>query len=245
VREGKMKFKTNTSLDSLYISILREAFGDDDDADEDARIRSVLGVMMVAANPLSPSSIDTLMGFDAGEAFSLFSLVQSLLILQEDNLPVRPFHKSFPDFITDPNRCTNPRFHVALSDHHSRVLIACLNLMERTLQKNMCKLPEGAANSDVEDLKKRTERYIGPALRYACRSWHTHLVGEYAASSNAVEITSALSRFLKSKFLFWLEVLSVLGDARNAVDALRAATDWLEVCQNSMVCILPEIDIET
>jgi len=31
-------------------------------------------------------------------------------------------------------------------------------------------------------------------------------------------------------FLFWLEVLSVLGTIRNAVDALEVAAKWLEVC---------------
>jgi hypothetical protein len=75
VREAKMKFKTNTSLDSLYTSILpilQEAFGDDNDEDEDINIRSVLGAMIVAANPLSPSSIDTLMNFNVGDAFPGF-----------------------------------------------------------------------------------------------------------------------------------------------------------------------------
>ena len=230
VREGKTKFKPNTTLDSLYTSILQEAFGDDDDPDNDPKVRSVFGTMVIVANPLSPSSIARLLGFDVEEVLPLLSSAQSLLILQEDiDCPVRPFHKSFPDFITDPNRCTNPRFHVSYLDHHSQVLIACLNLMNRTLEKNMCRLPDGVANSDVGNLKERAERYVEPALRYACRSWHTHLIGGHATSASAFEITSALRRFLEGKFLFWLEVLSVLGAVRNAVDGLRAAVDWLEV----------------
>ena len=230
VREAKIKFNTNTSLDSLYTSILKGAFGDDDDPDNDPRMRLVLSVVILAANPLSPSSIARLLDFDVEEVLSLLSSAQSLLILQEDtDRPVRSFHKSFPDFITDPNRCTNQRFHISPADHHSQVLVACLDLMGRTLEKNMCKLPDGVANSDVGDLKERAERYVEPALRYACRSWHTHLLGGHATSANAFEITSALRRFLEGKFLFWLEVLSVLGAVRNAVDGLRAAVDWLEV----------------
>ena len=106
----------------------------------------------------------------------------------------------------------------------------------------MCQLPDGVANSDVNELKKRTERHIDPALRYACRSWHTHLLGAHSASVNTVEIDSALRRFLENKFLFWLEVLSVLGALRNAVDALQAVMDRLEVCRYSpMVDVLPGI----
>ena len=48
-------------------------------------------------------------------------------------------------------------------------------------------------------------------------------------SVHAAEITSAFCRFFETKFLFWLEVLSVLGDVRNAVDALQVALDRLEV----------------
>ena len=94
----------------------------------------------------------------------------------------------------------------------------------------MCKLPDGIANSDVDDLKERIERYIDPALQYTCRSWHTHLVSRYSTSVTRPEIKYALHLFLEKKFLFWLEVLSVLGAVRNAVDALQTVMNWLEVC---------------
>ena len=230
VREAKTMFKANTTLDSLYTSILQEAFGGGDDPDDDPNVRSVLGAMILTANSLSPSTIATLLDLDPQDVFPLLSSVQSLLILQEDHdCPVRPFHKSFPDFITDHDRCTNQRFHISVPDHHSRLLICCLNLMDRTLEQNMCKLPDSVANSDVSDLKDRIERYIDPALQYACRSWHTHLVDRHSTSVDPLEVASALQRFLERKFLFWLEVLSVLGAVRNAVDALRTAVDWLEV----------------
>ena len=91
----------------------------------------------------------------------------------------------------------------------------------------MCKLPDGAINSEVNDLRERTDRYIHQALRYACRSWHKHLVDTTPA--HTLEITPVLHRFLEEKFLFWLEVLSVLGTAREAVDALEATAKWLDV----------------
>ena len=240
-REGKTKFNADTTLDSLYTSILQGAFGGEDDPDNDPKVRSVLGAMILAANPLSPSTIAMLLGFDIDEVFPLLSSAQSLLTLQEGiHCPVRPFHKSFPDFITDPDRCTNQRFHVSPHNHHPQLLIGCLDLMDRKLEKNMCRLPEAVANSDVADLKDRVERYIDPALQYACRWWHTHLVDRHAPSANTCEITSALHRFLERKFLFWLEVLSVLGAVRNAVEALQVAMGWLEVCQDSTLGVLPK-----
>jgi hypothetical protein len=163
--------------------------------------------------------------------FPLLSSVQSLLFLADDtNLPVRPFHKSFPDFLTDPTRCTDQRFYVSLPDHHSQLSFNCLGLMNRTLERNMCGLPDGVANCDVDDLQERIERRINLALRYACNSWHVHLIHGQTTSIDTLGITPSIQRFLEKKFLFWLEVLSVLGAVRSAVDALQAAVGWLEVC---------------
>ena len=232
------------SLDSLYTSILRDAFGDDRPED-DAKTRSILGAVVLAANPLSPSTIAMLLGFDTEDVPLFLSSVNSLLILQGDvNHPVRPFHKSFPDFITNPNRCTNARFHISSPDHHAQLLVGCLSLMDRTLERNMCKLPDGVANSDVGDLKERTETYIDPALRYVCVSWHTHLVGLVDADSiltHAPTITPILHRFLETKLLFWLEVLSVVSAVNNAVGALQVIVDWLEVCQGFVLCVFPKL----
>ena len=94
----------------------------------------------------------------------------------------------------------------------------------------MCQLPDAVANSDVSDLKERAGKYIDPALQYACITWHTHLIGIDIPLGHAPIVTSILYQFLKTKFLFWLEVLSILGTVRNAVDALQVTVDQLEVC---------------
>ena len=236
--EGKIELRENITLDSLYMSILQEAFSHDDPED-DPRIRSVIGAVILAANPLSPSTIATLLGFSAESTFSRLSSIHSLLILQEDiNHHVQSFHKSFPDFIVDPNRCTNQRFCVSPPDHHSELLIGCLELMTKRLEKNMCKLPDAVTNHEVDDLQNKAEQYIDHALQYACNSWHKHIVD--TVPSHRLRITSMLHQFLEEKLLFWLEVLSVLGTVRDAVDALEAAAKWLEVCQVCMLTTFPQ-----
>ena len=224
--EGKTKFKGNATIDSLYLSILQEAF-DDDDPEHDLRVRSVLGAVILAANPLSPTAIAALLGFDTDDVFPPLRSVRSLLVFQEAaHCPIRPFHKSFPDFITDPARCINPRFRVCPPDQHAELLAGCLELMNRRLERNICKLPDGVMNSEVSDLEDRIERHVDQALQYACKSWHKHLV-----DTVPVHIIPVLHHFLEKNFLFWLEVLSVLGSAREAVDALGVAAKLLDVCR--------------
>ena len=225
--EGKTRLRANTTLDLLYMTILQEAFCDDQDPEDDQKVRSILGAVVLATNPLSPRTIAVLLNLSAEGVFLRLSSVHSLLNLQDANHPVQPFHKSFPDFIVDPARCTNPRFCVYPLDQHRKLLIGCLKIMNQTLEKNMCKLPDAVTNSEVEDLKEREEKYLNHALQYACKSWHKHLLDK--DMPHRVEITSALHAFLEKKFLCWLEVLSVLGAVRNAVNALKVAATWLEV----------------
>ena len=226
--EGGTELRANTTLNSLYMSILHEAFGGGDPED-DLKVQSVLGAVILATNPLSPSTIATLLGFYPRDIFPLLSSVHSLLILPEDiNQPVRPFHESFPDFIVNPARCTDPRFCICPADQHMELLVGCLKLMNQRLEQNMCKLPDGVTNAEVEDLKQRAEQNIDKALEYACRSWHKHL--NNTTSTQKLKITPILHQFLEEKFLFWLEVLSVLGATREAVDALERTEKWLEVC---------------
>ena len=235
--EGMTRFKSNTTLDSLYLLILQEAFGDDN-SEYDPKVRSILGAVALSASPLSPCAIATLLDFDIDGVRLRLSSIHSLLILEDVNSPVWPFHRSFPEFVVDPTRCINKRFCVSHPSHNSELLVGCLKLMNRTLEKNMCGLPNAITNSEVDDLHERTERYISPALRYACKSWHKHFVDEHTTHTPAIR--SDLHLFLEKKFLFWLEVLSVLGAVREAVDALEMAAKRLEVCRVSVLHVLPK-----
>ena len=222
--EGKVELKVYKSLDSLYTSILQEAFRGNN-TEDDAMVRSVLSAVVLTANPLPLSVIAKLMCFKCDEVLYLLESIQSLLLLPEDpSYPAQPFHKSFPDFITDPTRCTDQRFYIS-PDHHIKLALCCLELMDKSLKRNICSLPDYILNSEVEDLSKRIEeRGIRGALEYACRSWHKHLV---LTEDQTVNVVSALHHFLEQKFLFWLEVLSVLGAAGDAASALMVTIKWL------------------
>ena len=226
--EGKTQFKPKTTLDSLYVSILRTVFSEED-ADVDSKIRSVIGAVVLVVNPLPPHGIAELIDLDAMEVILLLRLVQPLLALNEglDN-PVKPFDKSFLDFITNPSRCSDARFYISPQDSHLELATDCLRLMNNGLEQNLLSLPDYALNAEVKDLQMRIDDHISVALRYACKSWHTHLTRTVGDVTNVI---SDLRLFLEEKFLAWLEVVSVLGAMRGAVGALEQLMSWLqEVC---------------
>ena len=222
--EGKAELKAYNSLDSLYMSILQEAFYKNE-VKHDAIVRLVLSAVLIVTNPLSPFAIATLMDFECDVVLSLLESIRSLLILHDDiDRPIQPFHKSFPDFITDLTRCPDLRFHISF-DYHIELVLRCLGLMDRSLKKNMCSIPDYALNSEVEDLAERIQGSgICGALEYACRSWYKHLV---VTEHRTAGVVSALRLFLEGKYLFWLEVLSILGAVGDAARALNTTVKWL------------------
>jgi len=226
--EGKAKVRSSGTLDSLYLSSFQNAFNGMD-AEDDEKVRFVIGAVVLAVNPLPPSAIATLVELGKREVMDLLRLIQSLLKLPEDpDSPVLPFHKSFPDFITDPLRCPDERFHISPGTGHLRLALDCLKLMNDNLEQNLLSLPDYALNSEIEDLEARTKGRVGVALEYACRSWHNHLT---EVRGDVTTIVPALRRFMQERFLAWLEVLSVTGAARGAVIALENLMPWLrEVC---------------
>ena len=225
--EGKTKLGEDMTLDSLYMTILHEAFGGDD-PENDPKVRSVLAAVILSTNPLTPVAIAALLGLAPGDVLPLLSSLHSLFILSEDiNQPVRPFHKSFSDFIVDPARCTNLRFCVSPPNQHAELAVGCLQLMNRKLRWNMRKLPGAIINTEAENRKQRTEQHIDTALEYACGSWYKHL--KATAPTQKIKITPFLHRFLEEKLPFWPRVLNVHSNMRTMDDELEILTKVADV----------------
>ena len=231
--EGKTQLNSKTTLDSLYTSILQAAFREDPDVDSKAR--TIIGTVVLVVNPLPPSAIAEFLGIEPAEVTLYLGLIQSLLPLGEDsNQPVKPFHKSFPDFITDPSRC-HARFSVSPRHLHLELTKNCLRLMNDKLEQDLLSLPEYALNSEIKDLPTRISTRVSIALKYACRSWPNHLA---EVRGEITDVILYLRLFLEEKFLAWLEVLSVLGDVGSASVGLEKLIHWLqEVCFGVLRCI--------
>ena len=235
VHEGRTRFGPTTTLDSLYTSIFQTAFSEED-PEVDSTVGTIVGTIVTLLNPLPPPAIAELVGLELEEVMLYLKLIQSLVPLDEDpNKPVKPFHKSFPDFITDPSRC-GPRFLVSPDSLHFELAVNCLRLMNNTLEQDLLSLPEYTLNSEVNDLQARIDSRISIALRYACRSWHNHL---NKSKGEVADVIPYLHTFLEEKFLAWLEVLSVVGDVGSATVGLEGLMLWLqEVCFSTLCYII-------
>ena len=168
-----------SGIDLLYTQVLEQAFRDagSDEQEVYSRFKLVIGAVLLVFH-LSRKILSELVKSCCTPphiSSALRSLHSLLLIPESETDPVRIFHKSFPDFLTDSGRCKDNRFFVDPPVHHIDILFACLHLMKEKLRKNICGLVGCPTLSEVEDLPTLRETCIGGALEYACRFWTKHL----------------------------------------------------------------------
>jgi len=218
-------------IDPLYTQVLSQAFQDADFHDHDlySHIKSVVGAVLLIFHPLSIKTLSDLL-LNCGTPTRMTSSLRTLhsLLLVPDNIdnPIRIFHKSFPDFLTDPGRCTDSRFFIDTPVYHNEILLSCLNLMNNKLKRNICNLDDQAAISEIEDLPAQRASHIGDALEYACCFWTKHLAKVSSSSSRVEEVCRAINTFFETGFLFWIEVLVLMGKLDIGIYALNDIQQW-------------------
>ena len=222
-----------SGIDLLYTQVLDEAFCDVD-LDEQvlcSRFRSVIGAVLLVFNPLPADALSTLLR-TPHVSTTLRSLYSLLLVPENKTYPVRVFHKSFPDFLTDNKRCKDERFFINPSVHHQDILLSCLNLMDERLKRNLCDLDNNVILSEVRNLSACQKEHIGDALEYSTQFWAKHLAEVPSECHDVEEIHKAIDKFFTTHLLFWIEVLAIMGSLGISVYALNDIQKWY----NSVSC---------
>jgi hypothetical protein len=171
--------------------------------------------------------------FDISTALN--SLHSLLLVPEDTEDSIRVFHKSFPDFLTDPKRCQDTRFFVDPPIHHTEILLSCLDLMERRLKRNICNLGDNAVLSDIKDLSAQRKEHIGDALEYACQFWTKHLVNSPSSGPDVGRVQKAIDKFFTTCLPFWIEVLVVMRILDVSIYSINDIQQWYTLVSCGLV----------
>jgi len=210
-----------SGVDQLYTKVLEQAFYTDN-SQHHSCFQAVVGAIVLIFNPLSIKGLSELLGYDTSDIHSTIRSLHSILLIPEGTEdPILTFHKSFPDFLTDPERCKDKRFLVEPAVHHAEVLLLCLKLMRERLKKNMCNLDDHAVLSEVEDLSARCRDCVGAALEYACCFWTKHLLKIPSINSCIKEVEREINQFFTMCLPYWIEVLALTGNLGMGVYAIN------------------------
>jgi hypothetical protein len=195
-------------LDGMYAQILVQAAETSGNPKPHERALSkILSAVVLLQEPVSPAALAVLIDEDK-RASVILSLLSAVLLVDEE-APVRLFHPSFPDFITNEERCTDSRFLVSRSEGHLQLATRCLEIMNDGLRQDICDIQDPSLdNSDVDDLEERLARAAPSELRYACQYWHIHLRNAGLVLDSGLLL--ALETFCTRHLLHWVEILSLM-----------------------------------
>jgi hypothetical protein len=224
-------------LDRLYRDMLVKAtdLSTSDPARFRQDLREVLGALALVQEPATASALVQLLGINATRVSDVLRRAAAVVVLRTGE-PVRLFHPSFRDFISDRTRCKNDDLYVNAGQQHLRLALCCLRLMNSCLTYDICDIRNpGIANRDVQN---RVDEKITEALRYACRHWVAHLISiDPALIAERPELLEELRMFCQEHLLHWTEVVSLLDQVPAVHKMLPNAVAWCAVSER--VCCMP------
>lgn len=214
------------AIDRLYMTVLRRAIPSDDPALSD-RFRTVVGAIALVRDPMSAQILEVFLSLSRGTVLRTLKQLRSVIVVPDGReYPIRVFHQSFPEFLTSPERCNDPRFIIDAPSIHSALANLCLKHLS-ALRRDICDIRDPTRlNSEVPDLGDRLGRAVSDLLRYACLHFASHLS---ASSPHDDVFIKFMATFCESKILAWIETLSYLGHLEVVGPALKNLRAWYAV----------------
>lgn len=212
-------------LDELYLQVLRSIGLTAQDADLLLRFQKVVGSLVLLRDPLPLVALERFVDVKSGDGHAVLRCLQSLIIFSEDvNDSPRIYHNSFPDFITDPSRCTDPNFLIMTGETEHRLALRCLHIMtsaQTRLTRDIIGVSDPSVfNEEIGDLAERVREGVSAELQYACRYWASHLSQAKHADETLVGL---LEEFLSRCLLSWIELMSLMSCIPVAVTCVKEA----------------------
>lgn len=179
-REGQSQVYAD--LDDLYRQIILQ----DPKLD---RVHAVIGSILLVFEPLSSMELEILLELEDGNADKTLQWLQSVLAIPSDEeQPIRLYHPSFHDFLTNKDRAGDLYLDPAVQ--HGRLARACSRIIQ--IGWPTWQTGEGVTNAHLR------------LFRYACTRWAYHLC---RSDTSDPTLPQYLNNFLQSSIRKWFDAL--------------------------------------
>jgi len=109
---------------------------------------------------------------------------------------------------------------------HYTIFIRSLEILSKTLQRDMYNLE--ALGYLIEDVKHPDSNLL-VAVRYSCVYWVDHLC-DAASYIDCLQDGGVVDVFLREKYLYWLEALSLCKSMPKGVASMTKLRSLVQVC---------------
>ena len=202
--------------DGFYEMILNGA----SQSDDDHTLQHTLGIVaaiLAARTSLSVGALADILGFNVEDLRRSLNRVESLIYIPDDNFDpsIRVLHTSFGGYLL---KRAPSRFRIPSVLGDDVLALGCLNLMAKQLHFNISQ-----SQSSYEPNACTKPSTVTLSLEYACLHWIYHL----SSIPKASPIEDDINNIFCARFLFWLEVMSILGQLGRATAMLLFAAEMV------------------
>lgn len=220
-----------SKLEGIYLPILRQTLAGLSVAEHEIALsdfRSIVGTIILAYTPLSARGLANILQMSEGKVESRLDLLHSCLnVPSEPDLPVRLLHLSFRDFLVEPSRKDQSVFWINQQVTHFETAERCLDVMDRLLQRDICKTGRNESCAYLKDFQKG--RKIPGELEYSCLYWVDHLI----EAREPLRDDHRVHRFLRSHLLHWIEAHCILSKSSSLLALIQGLIDLVEVSDDA------------
>jgi hypothetical protein len=215
-------------LDSLYKQMMQQ-ISNSDDAE---LCNQVLSTMALVYRPITLRELVTLVDQleeidDDKELRDIVGLCGSFLTLREDT--VYFVHQSAKDFLL--SQASEEVFPSGVTYIHRTIVSRSLEIMSRTLHRDMYDLK--VPGYPIDNIKPPDPDPLAPSS-YSCIYWIDHLCDSYVvpleSPSDDLQDNGAIDVFLREKYLYWLESLSLCNSVPKGVVSIGRLQALIKVC---------------
>jgi len=211
---GDVESGAETALDALYKTALLSV-GQWDDEDFVTDFRNIIGIILVARQPIISATIDALLRLpDERPSMHTISLLGCVL---QQRPTVRVLHPSFADFLMTKGRCKREAWFFDQSAYNKCLAFQCLDRMDAVLVRNM-----RHTTLSVD----QTHENLSEDVFYSCLFWIDHVC---AIEESLELVLERLRCFLNRHLLHWFEVMSILKRSRDTISLVERLLNWLLV----------------
>jgi len=203
-------------LDAMYEFVLTRASNEAKvEPKELEATLQVLACILAARVPLSVNALTELLGLDEDELQESLQRLHAVVHVPDDaDQPgLRTLHASFGDYLFARNR-------IAPSLGNEMLARGSLRVMSQQLHFNVSNI-----RSSYEPNPEEKPSSITHSLEYACIQWIYHVI-DFAVPA---WLDDEIDKLFCPQFLFWLEVMIVLGRISRAAAMLQLATSTVTV----------------
>jgi len=228
----------DAALYSEYRRIIDRAYpvGNSKEAREGLRrYHLVVGSLVLLRKPLAAATLADLLGMSVNGVRATLMPLGSV-ILVPDSSPISFYHASFHDFLlpssggqeqpSDEGSSARLQYRIVIQEREAHLAGQCLEIMNVTLAYNICGLSElFVFNEDIDYLDEKLNTHVHNHLRYAVLHWAEHL----AQGGHLAQLQSLLCHWCEEKIIFYLELMSLLGQCDAILPLLDYAIGWAQV----------------